>query len=214
LIQLAYRYSILLRNRNKEISLINENIEEDEVYLKSLGIHEVNIYYFLKGSYEERAQYIAGPRRMVSLRLITFLLLLAGTVVSLIYALDEWVDGYIIFGLGVFLSIILLIDTIVSRQKRREDPLLIKTKKCINYSILKSTEFLLEEFSKNRFEKELVNEFIFFHSKGIEMDYEEIQEIIANYSLDDPEEEIMAIYLKDLKNPIIEPELEFDDVEI
>ncbi len=49
------------------------------------------------------------------------------------------------------------------------------------------------------------------HSKGIEMDYEEIHEIIAKYSLDDPVAEIMSDYIKSLKNPILDTEEKIDE---
>ncbi len=148
--------------RLSEISRLSSNAEEDEIYLKSLGIHPTNVYYFLKGSYEERAQYIAGPRRMIGFSIIFFLTLVGGTIVSLIYALDGWIYGYIFFGLGIFLSLIMLFSRYISSKKRREDPLLKKAKECMNHAILKSTEFLLEEFSKSRIERDLGEEFIFF----------------------------------------------------
>jgi hypothetical protein len=198
-------------SRTSEISKLNKNAEEDEKNLTSLGFHRTNILYFLKGSYEERAQFIAGSRRMVGLQTVLILSFFGGAITSLMYAINGWIYGYIFLGVGLFLCILVILTGVVSKKNKREDPQLKKIKECMNYVILETSEFFLGEILEGKFDAEFRKEFIFFHSKGIEKDYDEIQKVLSKYSLDDPVEEIMSEYVRELKNPIIDTEEELNE---
>ena len=56
----------------------------------------------------------------------------------------------------------------MTNKAKKEDHLSVKTKECINYIVLKSIEFFTEEFSLLDIEKYIVDDFIHFHSRGLE----------------------------------------------
>ncbi|MCE7742155.1 MAG: hypothetical protein GOP50_06820 [Candidatus Heimdallarchaeota archaeon] len=178
------------------------NREEDREFLETLGINEINVNYFLKGSYEERAKYLGRQKGILDIWSIILILLLVGSGYSLFSAIDGWVYGYVLFGIGALLSLLIIFGKVMSRKTEREDPLNIKTKESINYVVLKSIEFFTKEFSLIEVDRYVVDDFIQFHSKGIEMEFEDIRDLVESYAIDDPKEEIMAEYLKGILNPI------------
>lgn len=172
------------------------NMETDREFLEGLGIHNRNIKLFIRGKYLGKAGNAGSFMRLM------LVLLLAGSIYALVRAINDWVYGFIIFGFGVFFSLIILVLLIARGQYNKKDTLLIKTQECVNYAVLKSIEFFTKEFSLIDVEKNVEDAFHSLHSRGIELEFEDIKEIVSNYSLDDPEEEIMAEYLAGLLNPV------------
>lgn len=68
-----------------------ENIELDRDFLRELGVHEINIEHFIRGSYLDRAKYLGRHSTGNFWWFIVLILIIAGSIFSLIEALNGWI---------------------------------------------------------------------------------------------------------------------------
>ena len=102
---MSYRY---MQENADELYYLTINIEDDREFLENLGIHEINVDYFLEGSYRQRTQYLRRRRGILDIWSFILIALLVGTGFSLYFALDDWEYGYALLGIGAFLSLIII----------------------------------------------------------------------------------------------------------